>query len=67
MLKKLDHISPSGLAGKFGCTRQNIYLMVRRGELPIPRKFGRLTRFVVSEVEAKLEQAPRAGIGQEGV
>lgn len=48
------------LAALLGISRSSVYVLVADGHLPRPRKLGRRSVWLRSEVERALEKLPRA-------
>ena len=57
-------ISDLELARLLGCGRTTVWRRVADGTLPKPVKFGSLTRFVLSEINAVVESAMAARDGE---
>jgi predicted DNA-binding transcriptional regulator AlpA len=60
-------ISDIEVAALLSCSRATVWRRVADGTLPAPLKFGGLSRFVLSEISARIEsaKAARAGSGDD--
>jgi predicted DNA-binding transcriptional regulator AlpA len=52
------HVDVHTVAMLFGCSVPTIWLRLRKGDLPAPRKFGAHTRWNVGELRAALKGEP---------
>lgn len=54
-LPNAAHIDVHTVAALFGCKAPTVWLRLRRGEIPAPRKFGAHTRWNVGEIRDALK------------
>lgn len=53
-LPNAAHVNVNVVAGLYDCEAQTVWARLRRGEIPVPRKFGAHTRWNVGELRKAL-------------